>query len=305
MRTAVIEALCDQAERDDRIWLIAGDLGYSVLEAFSDRFPHRYINAGVAEQNMTGLAAGIAHSGGVVFTYSIANFPVMRCLEQIRNDVCYHNLNVKVVAVGGGFCYGSAGYSHHAVEDLAVMRALPGMTVVAPADPYETRQATAAIACHDGPCYIRLGKSREPEVHDGEPSFALGKAIVARSGGDATILSTGGMLEIALAASDVLADRGVQARVLSMHTVNPLDQDSVCAAIEETRAIVTIEEHRAPGGLGGAVAEVVAQSGTGVAFRMLGVSDDALYSVGSQDFLRRLSGLTPGAIADCVIGQLA
>ena len=171
MRTTFIETLCDLAERDERIWLITGDLGFSVLERFSERFPERYINAGVAEQNMTGIAAGLAHSGLVVFTYSIANFPVMRCLEQIRNDVCYHNMNVNVVAVGGGFSYGTAGYTHHGVEDIAVMRAMPNMTVVAPADPYETRKATESVAAHAGPCYLRLGKSREPDVHDGEPPF--------------------------------------------------------------------------------------------------------------------------------------
>jgi transketolase len=150
MRTAFIEELISLAERDDRIWLVCGDLGYSVLDAFSDRFPDRYLNAGVAEQNMTGIAAGLALTGKVVFTYSIANFPIMRCLEQIRNDVCYHKLNVKIVAVGGGLAYGSHGYTHHGVEDLAIMSALPDMAVVAPGDPVEARAATAALAATPG-----------------------------------------------------------------------------------------------------------------------------------------------------------
>src|SRR5438874_9377638 len=141
MRTAFVDTLCELAERDDRIWLLCGDLGYSILERFADRFPERYVNVGVAEQNMTGVAAGLALCGKVVFTYSIANFPVMRCLEQIRNDVCYHDANVKVVAVGGGFAYGALGMTHHATEDLAVLRALPRMTVVAPGDPVETDAA--------------------------------------------------------------------------------------------------------------------------------------------------------------------
>ena len=305
MRTTFIETLCDLAERDERIWLITGDLGYSVLERFSERFPERYINVGVAEQNMTGIAAGLAHSGLVVFTYSIANFPVMRCLEQIRNDVCYHNMNVKVVAVGGGFSYGTAGYTHHGVEDLAVMRAMPNMTVVAPADPYEARRATEAVASHAGPCYLRLGKSREPEVHEGEPAFALGKAIVAREGDDAAIISTGAMLKDSLEAADRLASRSISSRVLSMHTVRPLDADSVRNALVETRAVVTVEEHRAYGGLGGAVAEVVAEAGVANnSFRMLAARDEALREVGSQEYLRELSGLSPAAIAESVAAAL-
>src|SRR5437763_8640674 len=157
------------AEEDERIWLLSGDLGYSVLESFVQKFPGRFVNVGVAEQNMIGVAAGLAMSGHVVFTYSIANFPVMRCLEQIRNDVCYHNLNVKIVAVGGGLAYGPAGYTHHALEYLAVMRAMTGMTVLAPGDPVETRLATKALADRQGPCYLRLGKAGEPLVHRQQP----------------------------------------------------------------------------------------------------------------------------------------
>ncbi len=146
MRNTFVTTLCDLAEQDERVWLLCGDLGYSVLERFSERFPGRYVNMGVAEQNMAGVAAGLALSGKIVFTYSIANFPVMRCLEQLRNDVCYHNLNVKTVAVGGGLAYGTHGYTHHGVEDIAVMRALPNMVVMAPGDPIETILATYALA---------------------------------------------------------------------------------------------------------------------------------------------------------------
>jgi len=182
MRTAFIKTLCELAEQDERIWLLCGDLGYSVLEGFSSRFPNRFVNVGVAEQNMTGIAAGLALSGKVVFIYSIANFPVMRCLEQIRNDVCYHNLNVKIVTVGGGLTYGSLGYTHHGVEDIAVMRVLPNMTVIAPGDPVEARLATQAILNTPGPCYLRLGKAGEPVVHQIEPEFQVGKAISLQLG---------------------------------------------------------------------------------------------------------------------------
>src|SRR5262249_3580196 len=168
MRTAFIEALFELAKQDQRIVLITGDLGFSVIEPFMQTLPKQFVNAGVAEQNMTGVAAGMALSGKIVFTYSIGNFPTLRCLEHVRNDVCYHNANVKVVCVGGGFAYGSMGVTHHATEDLAVMRAMPGMVVVAPGDPVETRAATRAITAHPGPCYLRLGKAGEPNVHQEE-----------------------------------------------------------------------------------------------------------------------------------------
>ena len=208
MRTTFIETLMEVAAADERVWLLTGDLGYSVLEPFAARFPDRYLNVGVAEQNMTGIAAGLARSGKVVFTYSIANFPTFRCLEQIRVDVCYHGGDVKVVAVGGGFAYGAQGYTHHGIEDLAAMRSLPGMAVVAPGDPVETRLATRAIAARPGPCYLRLGKAREPVVHEGDPSFALGRAIAVREGRDLTLISTGGMLAGAIAAADSLRAEG-------------------------------------------------------------------------------------------------
>ena len=193
MRAAFIETMLDLAEHEERIWLLCGDLGYSVLERFAERFPGRFVNVGVAEQNMTGVAAGLALSGKIVFTYSIANFPIMRCLEQIRNDICYHDLNVKIVAVGGGFAYGSAGYSHHALEDLVIMRSLPNMTVLAPGDPTEARLAIRAVLSHTGPCYMRFGKAGEPTVHPTEPHFEIGHVIPMRSGTDALVVSTGGM----------------------------------------------------------------------------------------------------------------
>jgi transketolase len=286
MRTAFLEELLRVAGRDDRVWLLTGDLGYSVLEPFAGRFPDRYVNVGVAEQNMTGIAAGLARSGKVVFTYSIANFPTFRCLEQIRNDVCYHGGSVKVVAVGGGFAYGAQGYSHHGVEDLAVMRALPGMAVVAPGDPVETRLAVAKVAARPGPCYLRLGKAREPVVHRSEPTFRIGEAIEVRGGRDLSLISTGGMLAPTLEAAERLAESGIDARVLSMHTVKPLDSGAILRCAGETPGILTIEEHRVTGGLGSAVAEVLAEAGSPARLRRWGVPDAPSHLIGSQGFLR-------------------
>ncbi|HEV3168160.1 MAG TPA: transketolase C-terminal domain-containing protein [Isosphaeraceae bacterium] len=290
MRTAFIETLCEVAEGNERIWLLTGDLGFSVLERFSARFPERYVNVGVAEQNLAGVAAGLARCGKIPFIYSIANFPTLRCLEQIRNDVCYHEADVKVVAVGSGFTYGAQGYTHYGVEEMGIMRILPNMTVVSPADPVEARLATRAVAERPGPCYLRLGKAGEPVVHEQIPDFQLGRAIVVRPGRDATLISTGGMLTEALETSTRLAAKGIDVRVLSMHTVKPLDNAAVIQAARETAAIVTVEEHSITGGLGSAVAEVLAEAGVPTRFRRFGMPDQLYHTVGSQNHMRRLAG---------------
>jgi transketolase len=280
------------------VMLVVCDLGFSVVEAFAARMPLQYLNAGVAEQNMTGLAAGLALSGRIVLTYSIANFPTLRCLEQIRNDVCYHRANVKIVAVGGGFAYGALGVSHHALEDIAIMRALPNMTVLAPADPYEARAATRAAIALPGPVYLRLGKAGEPAVHQGQPPFEVGRALKIRDGQDLTLISTGGMLAIALETAERLArSHGLEASVLSMHTLRPLDETAVRHAATRSRLIVTVEEHGVVGGLGGAVAEVLAEMDAPRArLKRIAARSEFLPVVGSQAYLREQTGLTPAAI---------
>lgn len=300
MRTAFIKALGELAADDPRVWLVTGDLGYSVVEDFEQRFPDRYLNAGVAEQNMTGVAAGIALSGGVVFTYSIANFPTLRCLEQIRNDVCFHDANVKIVAVGGGFVYGNLGHTHHAIEDLAVMRSMPNMSVMAPADPVEARWAIKAMLDQPGPCYIRLGRGGEPVIHDHETSdFEFGKAYVAREGQDITLISCGGMLGATLEAADLLAQRQIESRVLSMHTLKPLDVDSVLNAARDTGGLVTIEEHRRIGGLASAVSEaIIGNMLKPLPFASVAVPDTYAPIVGDQEYLRSVFGLTGESIAE-------
>jgi transketolase len=291
MRTTFVQTLCDIAERDERVWLLTADLGYSVLEPFIERFPTRYLNVGVAEQNMIGVAAGLARCGKMPFVYSIANFPTLRCFEQIRNDVCYHEGNVKIVAVGGGFTYGAQGYTHHGIEDLGVMRMLPNMTVVAPGDPVETRCATQALATHPGPCYLRLGKAKEPVVHESTPNFELGKALTVRPGRDVTLISTGGMLGECTDVARRLEAHGIDTRVLSMHTVKPLDSRAVLRAARETGCIVTVEEHKVIGGLGSAVADVLAESQMRLPrFHRFGVPDRLYHEIGSQMYLRQMAG---------------
>ncbi len=298
MRNAFLDTLFELAQQDERIVFITGDLGFRVVEKFMERRPKQFLNAGVAEQNLTGIAAGMALSGKIVFTYSIANFPTLRCLEQIRNDVCYHEANVKIVAIGGGLSYGALGVTHHAIEDLAVMRALPGLIVVAPGDPVETRAATRAVTAHSGPCYLRLGKAGEPIVHKEPIDFQLGKAIRLREGSDLTIISTGGMLPTAVKAAERLAAEGIQTRVLSMHTLKPLDGEAVLASARETGALATLEEHSLVGGLGSAVAELLAETlDVKVPFRRLGMPPDFSPYIGSQEYLLTQHGLNYEAVA--------
>lgn len=296
MRNAFVETLLELAAADPRVVLVTGDLGYGVLEGFAARFPRQFLNAGVAEQNMTGVAAGLALSGHVVFTYSIANFPTLRCLEQIRNDVCIHRANVTVVAVGGGLAYGVLGATHHGTEDLAVMSALPGMTVFAPGDPVEAALATRAAAALPGPCYLRLGKAGEPVVHATPPAFRVGEAIRVRPGGDATLLTTGATLALAVEAAGRLAERGIAAGVLSLPTLQPLDRRAILDAAARTGRLVTVEEHGV-GGLGSAVAEVLASVGHPVPLRMVRLPREVIETVGSQAHLRATHGL---GLADVV-----
>jgi transketolase len=300
VRTAFIQTLIDLARANERIFLLVGDIGYSLVEPFAQEFSDRFINVGVAEQDMTGIAAGLALCDKIVFIYSIANFPTLRCLEQIRNDVCYHNANVKIVAGGGGLIYGALGITHHVTEDLAVMRALPNMTVIAPGDPVETALATRAVADRSGPCYLRLAGTRDPIVHQIAPSFQIGKAIALREGYDVTLMVTGGMLFSVIQAAEHLAQQDIQASVLSMHTLKPLDTESVLTAARTSGAIITIEEHSIIGGLGSAVAEVLAETGEYIPFRRIGIKDSFCSQIGSRDYLSKVYSLSVDDIIDTV-----
>ena len=306
MRTAFIETLIEEAERDPSLWLMTGDLGYSVLEVFADKFPDRYINAGVAEQNMIGMAAGLALSGKNVFAYSIANFATLRCLEQIRNDVCYHKANVTVVGVGGGLSYGTQGYTHHAVEDIAVTRALPDMAVICPGDPVETRWATHALARRHGPGYLRLGKAGEPIVHT-QPigQLQIGKSLRMRAGDAVTLISTGNMLEAALQTSDLLDKAGVATGVVSMPVVRPLDTEFLRTEGARVPLICVFEEHVRHGGLAESIAFQLAET-IGARAKLLAfhVGDEiAAGLVGSQKELRALMGIDPAAMAKRIVDR--
>jgi transketolase len=297
--TARLEQL---AAADSRIFLITGDLGFGVLDKFEKSLPKQFLNAGVAEQNMTGLATGIAMEGRVVFTYSIGNFPTLRCLEQIRNDAAYHGANVKIVAIGGGFSYGALGMSHHATEDLAIMRSI-GIPVVAPGCDWEAEEAVDVLVKTPGTCYLRLDRASAGRTGREGEQFAFGQARELRSGEDLTLIATGGILGEALAAAEAASAKwGITTRVLSMHTVNPLDVDAVISAARETGGIITVEEHTLNGGLGGAVAEACLDNGVFPRrFARLGVKGFTSI-VGSQEYLRAHCGLDRAAIESAIEG---
>ena len=293
MRTAFIKSLIEMAERDSRIWLLTGDLGYSVLEPFAAKFPGRYINVGVAEQNMAGVAAGLALSGKKVFTYSIANFAVTRCLEQIRNDICYHNADVTVVATGGGLAYGTQGYTHHGIEDIGFTRLLPNINVIAPADAPEVDMAMEAIARRSGPTYLRLARGGEPAVHT-KPLDAkfFGRALMVREAGEIAILSTGSILGEAVAAADRLTAEGIKTGVYSLPVIQPFDAATITALAQQCRLLVTVEEHVGLGGLGGAVAEVLSGlEAPRARLERAGVVHGVSPNAGSHAYLRRLHKL--------------
>jgi transketolase len=304
LRDTFVRTLSAIAEYRPDLMLITADLGFGVLNDWIARFPGQFLNAGVAEQNMTGLAAGIALEGRTVFTYSLGSFPTVRCLEQIRNDVCYHDANVKIVTVGGGMSYGPVGASHHATEDLAIMCSLANMLVIAPGDHWEVAEATRALVGIPGPAYLRLDKSAAPPTHDEGETFRVGKIRVVREGWDVTLAATGGILGETVSAANILAASGVSCRVLSVHTVKPLDQPTLEAAARDTGGIVTIEEHSLHGGLAGAVAQVLLEAGTPPGFFLRFGLRTFSSIVGSQSYLRKVYGLDARSIADGVMARL-
>ena len=300
MRDAFINALTDLAVNDKNIVLLTGDLGFGVFEEFEARFPGQYFNVGIAEQNMMGLAAGLSLEGKKVVAYSIGNFASLRCLEQIRNDACYHDASITVVASGGGFSYGSLGMSHHTTEDLAILRALPNMVVVAPCTREEAKEATKQLVSSKGVGYLRLDKTAAEEAAEAQP-FSIGKSRIFREGTDITLIATGGILEEAVLAAKELESFGLDVKIVGMHTVKPIDKEEILKSARETGGLVVIEEHNKDGGLGSAVAEVcMDHSVLPNKFLRIGLNNTFSSIVGSQHYLRAQYEIDHNAIVDSV-----
>lgn len=297
MRNHVINKITELAGNDSRIALVTSDLGFGVVEGFWHLYSERFINVGISEQAMTSVAAGLALEGMIAFTYSIGNFPTLRCIEQIRNDVCYHNANVKVIAVGSGFAYGQLGMSHHATEDIAAMRALPNMRVYTPADPDEAVAALMDAYKTDGPCYIRLAKNGEPKLHPEVPCNDIRKAIMLREGLEVNILAAGTVVSEAIKAAEILEEKDIRTGVYSFPVIKPIDENKICRLAGSSKLLITIEEHNELGGFGGAVAEVIAgMDGNRAKLIRVGLPDAFTSIVGDQGYLREYYGINAEAI---------
>jgi transketolase len=297
MRNTFINTLCELAVTHDDIFIICGDLGYSVLEPFATRFPDRFLNAGVAEQNMTQVAVGLAREGYNVFTYSIGNFPTLRCMEQIRYDVCYHEANVKVVAVGGGYAYGPQGVSHHTTEDIAMLRAIPNMIVSAPADPVEAEAIARFMVARSGPGYVRLNRTGEARVHSAELPLALksGSFLPVKSGTGTAVLTTGAVLQQVV---DEVQQHGLSWAVLSSPFIGDFAVKELVRLAQEFETIITVEEHQLNGGFGSAIVEAlsdlyaVGRLSTMPRVKRIGIPNIFIGVAGSQDYLRARAGIS-------------
>lgn len=302
MRTAFIKKLTQLANADKRVYLITADTGFKVFDEFQVVFPERYLNIGISEANMIGAASGLALDGKIVFVYAIVPFVTMRCFEQIRIDLSYQDLPVKLVGVGGGLTYGSEGATHHAIEDIAIMNSLPNMTVICPGDPVEAANMIEASLSLKGPCYFRLGKSGERVLHKkGLPSFSIGKGILIHKGEDIAIIATGSMLETAFTIHEILKGKGLNPELISMHTIKPLDREIITKAARRCKIVVTVEEHSVIGGLGSCVANVIAEENLNVVLKKFAIPDRYAETAGDNIYLRRQYGLTAEQISEDIL----
>lgn len=297
MRNAFADEVTKLAAQDQRVVLLSGDIGNKLFDNFKKVDERRFYNCGVAEANMMGVAAGMALSGLRPLVYTITPFTTTRCFEQIRVDACYHHVPVTIVGTGSGLSYAELGPTHHSLEDLAILRTLPGMTVMAPCDANELRACLRAALKQDGPVYIRIGKKGEPAIFNEVPDLHIGKASIVRAGSDVALLSAGTMMGEALAAAELLQAEGISAEVVSMHSIKPLDVEYLSAAAGRFKLIATIEEHGLIGGLGSAVAEWRARANAPVRQLAVGTPDEFMHEVGSQEYARRKYGLTAEVIA--------
>ena len=301
MKKTFIKTLVKLAETDKNIYLLTGDIGFGLLEEFADKFPERFINCGIAEQNMIGVAAGLALNGKKVYVYSIVPFVTLRCLEQIKNDLCFQNLDVKIVGVGAGFCYGPQGTTHHAIEDIGVLRSLPNITILSPADPTETEKLILESYKIKSPAYIRLDGTNK-KIYDSDPNIIIGKPSILKEGKDGVMIATGVYSEIGMNISKKLEQNGYNLKLISMHTIKPINAPMLLKEIRGQKLIFTLEEHNVVGGLGSAVGEVLlANNVNNIMFKSFGVNDKYPEITGGQDYLRSYCHIDEKSIYDKIV----
>lgn len=296
MRNAFVKSILELAKKDERIFLLVADIGTYLLREFRKQFPERFINIGIAEANMIGIAAGLAMTGKISFVYTIAPFVTARCFDQIRIDVCYQNLNIRIVGVGSGVSYGRGGPTHHSLIDIAIMRALPNMTIVSPSDPIEMERIIGITDVYSGPMYIRLPLAGDPIIHQKNYSFSIGKAEILRDGCDLAIIANGVMVYQALKIAERFKEKGLESKVINMHTIKPIDREIVLKTALEVPLIATMEEHSILGGLGSAIAEILAENSFQGVFRRFGFRDQFCLQYGSKEELYKEYGIAPDNI---------
>jgi len=286
------------AKKDERIVFVGSDLGFGTLTLFREEMPERFFMEGISEANVVGMAAGLAMEGNIVYVNTIATFLTRRCFEQVAMDICLHRASVRLIGNGGGLVYAPLGPTHEAIEDIAIFRTLPGMTIVAPADKEEMRRLMPLTVEHKGPIYIRLGKGNEPITSRDENPFRIGGAITMREGPDALLITTGVMLHAVEEAAEILSRQGVQATVLHLPTVKPLDSDAILRRARTAPVVISVEEHSVIGGLGSAVAELIAEMAPPrpKRFKRMGIPDEFAHKYGSQADLHAYYGLTANDI---------
>ena len=304
MRDAFIKELLNIARADEKVILITADLGFGVLDNFRKELPSQFINVGVAEQNMVGIATGLALEGYIVYCYSIGNFSTLRCLEQIRNDAAYHDANVKIISVGGGFSYGPLGMSHHATEDIAILRALPGVKVIVPSTLKEATESAKFLKDQHGVVYLRLDKSYA-EVDNKKAITDFDKWQVVRGGSKVCLITTGGILQESILAAKSLESHGLDVKLISAINLTPSTPKVILENIGNCNLVVTIEEHVKVGGLGGLVAECIAENTKGITLLRLGLDNSKVSSVGSQQYLRRISGISAEGIVGSTLNAIS
>ncbi len=306
MRNAFADEATKMGQSDSRIVLLSGDIGNRLFNKFKDKNEGRFINCGIAEANMMGLAAGMALSGLRPIIYTITPFTTTRCFEQIRVDVCYHNVPVIIVGTGSGFSYAGLGPTHHSCEDLAILRVLPNMTVLAPADEVELRQCLRAALKLNGPAYIRIGKKGEEIIPKPNDNFKIGRTITVREGEEVCLIGTGTLMPTVLEAAEILNGEGFSARVESCHTIKPLDEEMLKDVFSKYSLVAVVEEHSRIGGLSGSVAEWLAkQSNVKGKLVSFGTNDEFMHEVGSQAYARTKYGLTAKNISQQVIASFS
>jgi transketolase len=305
MRSTFVKTLVELARESEDIFLLTADLGFKLFDEFRHDFPGRFINVGVAEQNMIGVGAGLSLSGKNVYCYSMIPFLMLRALEFIRVDLCYQNLNVKLVGVGGGLTYGLEGMTHHAIEDIAIARALPNLSVVAPGDPVEARGIIRESASYPGPLYVRLGGNNDPVIHKDGQEVSIGKGIVVKEGEEIVLFCTGGTLPASKAALDIIENkRRLRPTLISLHTIKPLDVQLILTYAKRSHAVFTVEDHSVIGGLGSTVGETLLDQGYQGVFHRIGLPDQYNLIVGRSNHLKQVYGLTAEGIAERVISVL-